>query len=70
MSSYSIVVENMDYDVDGSTKTYETVVQVKQTTYDLSGQENHYSITEYDTSLILKIYKDGKFYDKAEDVPA
>ena len=32
MSSYSIVVENMDYDVDGSTKTYETVVQVKQTT--------------------------------------
>ena len=69
MSSYSIVVENMDYDVDGSTKTYETVVQVKQTIYDLSGQEKHYSITGYDPSLILKIYKDGKFYDEAKDVP-
>ena len=70
MSSYSIVVENMDYDVDGSTKTYETVVQVKQTTQSVSYLENHYSIPEYDATLLLKIYKDGKFYDKAEDVPA
>ena len=70
MSSYSIVVENIDYDIDGATKTYETVVQVKQTVEDMSKLENHYAIMEYDTSLVLKIYKDGKFYDEAKDVPA
>tara|TARA_Y100000996_G_C22446835_1_gene612162 strand:- start:58 stop:270 length:213 start_codon:yes stop_codon:yes gene_type:complete len=70
MSSYSIVVENKDYEVDGSTKTYETVCQVKQTKGDLSSLENHYRIEFYDPFLLGKIYKDGEFYDKAEDVPA
>ena len=56
--------------MDGSTKTYETVYEVKQTTTDLSNIANHYSIDSYDPSLLGKIYKDGVFYDKAEDVPA
>lgn len=70
MSRYSVVVNNIDYDVDGSTKTYETVYEVKQTNTDLSNKANHYSIQSYDTSLLGKIYKDGKFYDEAKDVPA
>jgi len=70
MSSFSIVVNNIDYDVDGSTKTYETVYEIKQTTTDLSNRANHYSVDSYDPSLLGKIYKDGVFYDKAEDVPA
>ena len=70
MSSYSIVVENKDYEVDGSTKTYETVCQVKQTKGDLSSLANHYRIEFYDPFLLGKINKDGVFYDKAEDVPA
>jgi len=69
MSNYSVVVNNIDYDVDGATKTYETVYEVKQTNTDLSNQADHYSIEEYDTSLIGKIYKDGNFYDTAADVP-
>ena len=36
MSNYSVVVNNIDYDVDGATKTYETVYEVKQTNTDLS----------------------------------
>jgi hypothetical protein len=70
MSSYSVVVNNIDYDVDGTTKTYETVYEVKQTNTDLSNRANHYSIEFYDTSLLDKIYKDGVFYDTAADVPA
>jgi len=70
MSSFSIVVENQDYEVDGATKTYETVCQVKETNTDLSNRANHYSVQFYDPSLLGKIYKDGVFYDKAEDVPA
>lgn len=70
MSKFSIAVENKDYEVDGVTKTYETVCQVKETKNSLSNQANHYAIQSYDPSLLGKIYKDGKFYDKAEDVPA
>ena len=70
MSKFSIVVENQDYEVDGATKTYETVCQVKETKTSLSNQANHYAIQSYDPSLLGKIYIDGKFYDKAEDVPA
>ena len=35
----------------------------------LSNQANHYAIQSYDPSLLGKIYKDGKFYDEAKDVP-
>ena len=69
MSNYSIVVENQDYEVDGVTKTYETVCEVKETKTNLSNIANHYSVEFYDTSLITKIYKDGNFYDTAADVP-
>ena len=69
MLNYSFVVENRDYDVDGVTKTLETVCQVKQTRTDLGDHKNHYSIENYDTSLVDKIYKDGVFYDSAADVP-
>ena len=69
MSSFSIVVENQDYEVDGATKTYETVCQVKETKGDLSVRANHYATQVYDPSLLGKIYKDGNFYDTAADVP-
>ena len=69
MSKFSIVVENQDYEVDGATKTYETVCQVKETKRSLSNRANHYAIQSYDPSLLGKIYKDGKFYDEAKDVP-
>ena len=69
MSKFSIVVENKDYEVDGATKTYETVCQVKETKNSLSNQANHYAIQFYDPSLLGKIYKDGNFYDEAKDVP-
>ncbi len=51
-------------------KTYPTVVEVKETTSNLSRNENHYELEYYDITLLTKIYIEGKFYDKAEDVPA
>lgn len=69
MLNYSIVVESRDYDVDGLKKTFETVCQVKQTRTNMGDHKNHYSIENYDTSLLDKIYKDGEYYAAAADVP-
>lgn len=73
MSSYTMVVKNMEHEIgegeDKVKKTYPTVVEVKDTVSNLSSQSEHYALDSYDITLIAKIYIDGNFYDTAADVP-
>jgi len=64
-----IVIEDKQYTVDGVEKIYATVVEVKSLNSRITGS-NIIAIDPYDTNNLNKIYKDGVFYDKAEDVPA
>ena len=64
-----IVTEDKKYTVDGVEKTYPTVVEVKSLKFYLRG-DNITRVPKYDILNLHKIYIDGKFYDKAEDVPA
>ena len=64
-----IVTEDKQYTVDGVEKTYATVVEVKSLNSRITGS-NIITIDAYDPTKLNKIYIDGKFYDKAEDVPA
>jgi len=71
MRSYcSVVVKDIEYEVNGEKKTYETVCQVKLTKGSMHDQLNHYSIEDYDLNLLEKIYKDGVFYETPAEVPA
>ena len=63
-----IVTEDIQYTVDGVEKTYATVVEVKSLNSRITGS-NIIAIDPYDPTNLNKIYIDGKFYDKAEDVP-
>ena len=62
-----IVTENKKYTVDGAEKTYPTVVEVKSLKV---YSEEDTLVPKYDILNLHKIYIDGVFYDKAEDVPA
>ncbi len=61
-----IVTENKKYTVDGAEKTYPTVVEVKSLKV---YSEEDTLVPKYDILNLHKIYIDGVFYDKAEDVP-